>query len=107
MVRTKHDCGCILHERRCDDHKNLSDEAVEEENLREQILLQHIADNTRLGAQTERGRKLRNDINHHIFFIPNPVAGEPRILHISFCETLTKNEKQLVNNKFQGLVVTH
>ena len=104
MVR--YDCGCIIlddegDDRRCRDHKNLLDEDVEEENERKNILLQHIADNTRLAT----AGKLRHDINYHIFFMPNPRGR--RILHISFCESLSQNEKQVINNKFPGLVMAH
>ena len=100
MVR--YDCGCIKgDDRRCRDHKNFLDEDVGEENERKNILLQHIADNTRLGT----AGKLRDDISYHIFFMPNPRG--PRILHICFCDTLSQNEKQVISNKFSGLVMAH
>jgi hypothetical protein len=60
---------------------------LEEENNRINILLQHIADNTRLG----QGGKVRQDVNYFTFFMSNPVEGAPRILHICFNETLTEN----------------
>ena len=76
---------------------------LEEENNRINILLQHIADNTRLG----QGGKLRQDVNYFIFFMPNPVEDAPRILHIYFNETLTENEKQIIQDRFPGLVMAH
>ncbi len=113
MVRTKYNCGCILETgRRCRDHKNLDIRVIEEENERIDALLQHIADNTRLGeedqkSQTKSGRKLRDNVSFFIFFMPNPVGAGQRILHISFCETLSENEKQVINNRFPGLVMSH
>ena len=76
---------------------------LEEENNCINILLQHIADNTRLG----QGGKLRQDINYFTFFMPNPVEGAPRILYICFNETLTEKEKQIIQNRFPGLVMAH
>lgn len=43
-------------------------EDPKEEEKRTEVLLQHIANNTRLG---QRGQ-LRQDVNHFIFFMPNP-----------------------------------
>ena len=74
----------------------------EEEEKRTEALLQHIANNTRLG----QGGQLRQDINHFIFFMPNPNRG-PRILHICFNEKLSENEKRIIQDKFRGLVLAH
>ena len=74
----------------------------EEEEERTEALLQHIANNTRLG----QGGQLRQDVNHFIFFIPNPNGG-PRILHICFNEKLSENEKRIIQDKFPGLVMAH
>lgn len=74
----------------------------EEEEERTEVLLQHIANNTRLG----QGGKLRQDVNHFIFFMPNPDGG-PRILHICFNQKLSENEKQIIQDKFPGLVMAH
>ena len=74
----------------------------EEEEERTEVLLQHIANNTRLG----QGGQLRQDINHFIFFMPNPNRG-PRILHICFNEKLSENEKRIIQDKFPKLVIAH
>jgi hypothetical protein len=77
-------------------------EDPKEEEERTEVLLQHIANNTRLG---QRGQLLQ-DVNHFIFFMPNPNKG-PRILHICFNEKLSENEKRIIQNKFPGLVMAH
>jgi hypothetical protein len=74
---------------------------LEEENNRINILIQHIADNTRLG----QGGKLRQDVKYFTFFMPNAIEGAPRILHICFNEALTQNEKQIIQKRFPGLAM--
>jgi hypothetical protein len=74
----------------------------EEEEIRTEVLLQHIANKTRLG----HGGQLRHDVNHFIFFMPNPNTG-PRILHICFNEKLSENEKRIIQDMFPGLVMAH
>ena len=75
---------------------------TEEEEERTEFLLQHIAINTRLG----QAEQLCKDVNHFIFFMPNPNRG-PTILHICFNEKLSENEKRIIQDKFPGLVLAH
>jgi hypothetical protein len=73
----------------------------EQEEGRTEVLLQHIANKTRSG----QGGQLRQDVNHFIFFMPNPNRG-PRILDICFNEKLSENEKWIIQDKFPGLWLT-
>jgi len=128
-------CGCIVeyswdrdsdesnrvhtfhgHSKRCADHEHLWDQEVYdcvlEENQRKNITLGHAAEQTSLGHNVEKGRRLRPEIKHNFFFTHQGDPTEtsvkkPRILHLTFSERVSEEHKQKIEARFQGLIAVH
>lgn len=118
----------VGHQRRCSDHEHLWDQdvydTVLEENQRKNITLQHAAEKTLLGHDSSyhpggdrrrrmvNARTLRRDVHHSFFFthqgeMTETSVKKPRILHLTFSENLETTHKDIIEQRFPGLVKIH
>lgn len=104
------------HNLKCHNHGHLMEqhffETVLEENQRKNITLQHALDNVatkKLARQIKIGLNntgpevnvKKDDVEYNWFY-----AGDApnRVLHVSFSEPLTDEEKKIIESKFPGKV---